>query len=76
MTDPYLAVPIYEAKVSRDLRIVYQIDLDTDLETKVGFWIIVKRFLSSYNHFSRLTNRVRSVPFPEIYSLFILERSY
>ncbi|KAG8732236.1 hypothetical protein FRC11_014976 [Ceratobasidium sp. 423] len=28
-------VPIYEAKVSRDLRIVYQIDLDTDVDAKV-----------------------------------------
>ncbi|CAE6529326.1 unnamed protein product [Rhizoctonia solani] len=28
-------VPIYEAKVSRDLRIVYQIDLDTDVKAKV-----------------------------------------
>ncbi|KAG9090858.1 hypothetical protein FRC07_012002, partial [Ceratobasidium sp. 392] len=27
-------VPIYEAKVSRDLRIVYQIDLDTDVDMK------------------------------------------
>ncbi|QRV93432.1 UvrD-like helicase carboxy-terminal domain protein [Ceratobasidium sp. AG-Ba] len=27
-------VPIYEAKVSRDLRIVYQIDLDTDVDAK------------------------------------------
>ncbi|CUA74878.1 TPR and ankyrin repeat-containing protein 1 [Rhizoctonia solani] len=27
-------VPIYEAKVSRDIRIVYQIDLDTDVDAK------------------------------------------
>jgi hypothetical protein len=31
-------VPIYEAKVSRDIRIVYQIDLDTDVDAKV--WVI------------------------------------
>ncbi|KAF8686413.1 UvrD-like helicase C-terminal domain [Rhizoctonia solani] len=28
-------VPIYEAKVSRDIRIVYQIDLDTDVDAKI-----------------------------------------
>ncbi|KAG8683036.1 hypothetical protein FRC11_014050, partial [Ceratobasidium sp. 423] len=31
---PALLVPIYEAKVSRDIRIVYQIDLDTDVDAK------------------------------------------
>lgn len=30
-----LLVPIYEARVLQDLRIVYQIDLDTDIDTKV-----------------------------------------
>ncbi|KDN37508.1 hypothetical protein RSAG8_10107, partial [Rhizoctonia solani AG-8 WAC10335] len=39
-------VPIYEAKVSRDLRIVYQIDLDTDVEAKMDnrLWSLVSNY--------------------------------
>ncbi|QRV93433.1 UvrD-like helicase carboxy-terminal domain protein [Ceratobasidium sp. AG-Ba] len=41
-------VPIYEAKVSRDLRIVYQIDLDTDVDAKVDKQII--KLYGVYTH--------------------------
>ncbi|KAF8594569.1 hypothetical protein BDV93DRAFT_549191 [Ceratobasidium sp. AG-I] len=50
-------VPIYEAKVSRDLRIVYQIDLDTDLEAKVDKQNIVIKLYGVYTH-AQLDNRL------------------
>ncbi|KAG9101942.1 hypothetical protein FS749_001473 [Ceratobasidium sp. UAMH 11750] len=51
-------VPIYEAKVSRDLRIVYQIDLDTDVDTKVDKQII--KLYGVYTH-AQLDNRLWSL---------------
>ena len=69
MTDRYLTAPIYEAKVSRDVRIVYQIDLDTDLETKVGFKLLYKISLKSHA-LSRSINKVRSTLFLESYICF------
>ncbi|CAE7089127.1 unnamed protein product [Rhizoctonia solani] len=48
-------VPIYEAKVSRDLRIVYQIDLDTDVDAKVDKQII--KLYGVYTH-AQLDNRL------------------
>ncbi|KAG9097516.1 hypothetical protein FRC06_007474, partial [Ceratobasidium sp. 370] len=53
-----LLVPIYEAKVSRDLRIVYQIDLDTDVDTKVDKQII--KLYGVYTH-AQLDNRLWSL---------------
>ncbi|KAJ1305473.1 hypothetical protein OPQ81_000480 [Rhizoctonia solani] len=51
-------VPIYEAKVSRDLRIVYQIDLDTDVEAKVDKQII--KLYGIYTH-AKMDNRLWSM---------------
>ncbi|CUA68004.1 hypothetical protein RSOLAG22IIIB_07686 [Rhizoctonia solani] len=51
-------VPIYEAKVSRDLRIVYQIDLDTDVEAKVDKQII--KLYGIYTH-AQMDNRLWSL---------------
>ncbi|KAG8753172.1 hypothetical protein FRC11_007661, partial [Ceratobasidium sp. 423] len=51
-------VPIYEAKVSRDLRIVYQIDLDTDVEAKIDKQII--KLFGIYTH-SQMDNRLWSM---------------
>ncbi|KAB5592704.1 TPR and ankyrin repeat-containing protein 1 [Ceratobasidium theobromae] len=48
-------VPIYEAKVSRDLRIVYQIDLDTNVDAKVDKQII--KLYGVYTH-AQLDNRL------------------
>ncbi|CAE6379695.1 unnamed protein product, partial [Rhizoctonia solani] len=48
-------VPIYEAKVSRDLRIVYQIDLDTDVDAKADKQII--KLYGVYTH-AQLDNRL------------------
>ncbi|GAB1522834.1 hypothetical protein RhiTH_005958 [Rhizoctonia solani] len=48
-------VPIYEAKVSRDIRIVYQIDLDTDVDAKIDKQII--RIYGVYTH-AQLDNRL------------------
>ncbi|KAH7337934.1 hypothetical protein B0J17DRAFT_405653 [Rhizoctonia solani] len=48
-------VPIYEAKVSRDLRIVYQIDLDTDVDAKIDKQII--KLYGVYTH-AQLDNRL------------------
>ncbi|KDN37502.1 hypothetical protein RSAG8_10101, partial [Rhizoctonia solani AG-8 WAC10335] len=47
-------VPIYEAKVSRDLRIVYQVDLDTDIDAKVD-----KQSKASWACLHRETPRAR-----------------
>ncbi|CAE6461524.1 unnamed protein product [Rhizoctonia solani] len=51
-------VPIYEAKVSRDIRIVYQIDLDTDVDAKMDKQII--RIYGVYTH-AQLDNRLWSL---------------
>ncbi|CAE6459263.1 unnamed protein product, partial [Rhizoctonia solani] len=51
-------VPIYEAKVSRDIRIVYQIDLDTDVDAKLDKQII--RIYGVYTH-AQLDNRLWSL---------------
>ncbi|KAJ1305435.1 hypothetical protein OPQ81_000445 [Rhizoctonia solani] len=51
-------VPIYEAKVSRDIRIVYQIDLDTDVDAKIDKQII--RIYGVYTH-AQLDNRMWSL---------------
>ncbi|CAE6431349.1 unnamed protein product [Rhizoctonia solani] len=48
-------VPIYEAKVSRDLRIVYQVDLDTDIDAKVDKQIL--KIFGVYTH-AQLDNRL------------------
>ncbi|KAH7337929.1 hypothetical protein B0J17DRAFT_405385 [Rhizoctonia solani] len=51
-------VPIYEAKVSRDLRIVYQIDLDTDVKANVDKQII--KLYGIYTH-AQMDNRLWSL---------------
>ncbi|QRW20980.1 GNAT family acetyltransferase [Rhizoctonia solani] len=55
-------VPIYEAKVSRDIRIVYQIDLDTDVDAKIDKQIIrftvstrMPNSITDYGHWSHTT---------------------
>ncbi|EUC55029.1 P-loop nucleoside triphosphate hydrolase, putative, partial [Rhizoctonia solani AG-3 Rhs1AP] len=52
-----LLVPIYEAKVSRDLRIVYQIDIDTDVKRKSAKQII--KIYGVYTH-AQMDNRLWS----------------
>lgn len=59
MTAGYLIVPIYEAKVSRDMRIVYQIDLDTDLEFKVESWVSSNSLFMLTRILSRSIDKVR-----------------
>ncbi|KEP48489.1 putative P-loop nucleoside triphosphate hydrolase, partial [Rhizoctonia solani 123E] len=51
-------VPIYEAKVSRDLRIVYQIDIDTDVKRQSVRQII--KIYGVYTH-AQMDNRLWSL---------------
>ncbi|KDN37507.1 hypothetical protein RSAG8_10106, partial [Rhizoctonia solani AG-8 WAC10335] len=51
-------VPIYEAKVSRDLRIVYQIDIDTDVKRQSSRQII--KIYGVYTH-AQMDNRLWSL---------------